>query len=201
MEEPAQLPRVLSQNSGERCSRVVDALSEALVDTKSRETGLDLETVFRAQYGRIVRVIARVIRDPARAEELGVEVFLKFARSRKAQRENVEGWLYRTAVRTSLNELRRLIRQERYERLVAMVRRTPTPEELLAAREEQDRVRRLLGAMDPRQAEMLVLRNQGFSYEELATALQMNPASVGTLLSRAQQAFRKEYLKRYGQQS
>jgi hypothetical protein len=28
--------------------------------------------------------------------------------------------------------------------------------------------------------------------------VQVNPTSVGTLVSRAQQAFRKEYVKRYG---
>ena len=35
----------------------------------------------------------------------------------------------------------------------------------------------------------------GFS---LAAALELNPASIGTLLTRAQDAFRKEYIKRYG---
>jgi RNA polymerase sigma-70 factor (ECF subfamily) len=34
----------------------------------------------------------------------------------------------------------------------------------------------------------------------VASVLGMNPASVGTLLSRAQHAFRKEYIKRYGKQ-
>jgi RNA polymerase sigma-70 factor (ECF subfamily) len=47
---------------------------------------------------------------------------------------------------------------------------------------------------------MLILRSQVFSYEELAATLNLNPASVGTLLSRAQQAFRKEYTRRYGTQ-
>jgi RNA polymerase sigma-70 factor (ECF subfamily) len=46
----------------------------------------------------------------------------------------------------------------------------------------------------------LLLRSNGLSYEEVANALELNPASVGTLLSRAQQAFRKEYIKRYGEQ-
>jgi RNA polymerase sigma-70 factor (ECF subfamily) len=45
---------------------------------------------------------------------------------------------------------------------------------------------------------MLLLRSHGFSYGELASILDLNSASVGTLLSRAQQAFRKEYVKRYG---
>ena len=179
----------------------MDALSEALVEMKPNEAGLDIEMVFRAHYGRMAKVIARVIRDPARAEELAVDVFLKFASSRKAQRDNVEGWLYRTAVRTGLNELRRQMRQERYEQLVPLGRHPPTPEELLAEQQEQDRIRRLLGALEARQAELLLLRSQGLSYEEVAAVLKLNPASVGTLLSRAQQAFRKEYVKRYGQQS
>jgi hypothetical protein len=42
----------------------VDAVSEAVVDST------DIETVFRAQYARL---IARVIRDPGRAEELAVD--------------------------------------------------------------------------------------------------------------------------------
>jgi len=48
---------------------------------------LDIETVFHSEYERIARVIARVLRDPARAEELAVEVFLKWSRNPNAQRE------------------------------------------------------------------------------------------------------------------
>ncbi len=43
---------------------------------------------------------------------------------------------------------------------------------------------------------MLVLRSSdGLSYEELAAALGLNPASIGTFLSRAEQTFRKEYIQ------
>jgi len=58
----------------------------------------------------------------------------------------------------------------------------------------------VLAALDSRQAELLLLRSSGLSYEEVAAALDLNPASVGTLLSRAQQSFRKEFIKRYGEQ-
>jgi RNA polymerase sigma-70 factor (ECF subfamily) len=143
-------------------------------------------------------VIAKVIRDPARAEELAVEVCLKWSVNRTAKGENAERWLYRAAVQTGLNELRHQTRRSRYERLVSLVRGSPTPEELLATRQQQERVRLLLAVIERRQAELLVLRSQGFSYEELAATLNLNPASVGTLLSRAQQAFRKEYTRRYG---
>jgi len=62
------------------------------------------ETAFRTHYGRVARIIARVVRDHARAEELAVEVFLKLWRTRNAQADKVEAWLYRVAVRTALDE-------------------------------------------------------------------------------------------------
>ncbi len=159
----------------------------------------DFEATFRAQYGRIARVIARVVRNPARAEELAVEVFLKLWRNRKAQGEKTEGWLYRAAVRKGLDELRRQNRRARYEHLFRFVRQVPTPEDIRSAADEQERVRLVLALIEPRQAELLLLRSHGLNYDELASALDLNPASIGTLLSRAQQAFRKEYIKRNGE--
>jgi RNA polymerase sigma-70 factor, ECF subfamily len=160
--------------------------------------GRDVERIFRAHYVRLARVIAKVIRDPARAEELAVEVCLKWSVGRKAEGENAERWLYRAAVQTSLNELRHKMRRSRYERLVSFVRGSPTPEELLATRQQHERIRLLLTALEPRQAELLVLRSQGFSYEELAATLNLNPASIGTLLRRAPKRSEGEYTRRYG---
>lgn len=179
---------------------VVSAPSEAVVGTKANHARFDLETIFIAQYQRIARVIARVVGDPGRAEELAVEVFLKLERYPQAQGEKTEGWLYRAAVRMGLDELRRQTRRSRYERMLGFACGTPTPEEIRAATEEQERVRLVLNLIAPRQAELLVLRSHDLSYQELAIALDLNPASIGTLLGRAQQAFRKEYIKRYGEQ-
>jgi RNA polymerase sigma-70 factor, ECF subfamily len=179
----------------------VNPPSATLAEIKIDGTKPDLEAIFRAQYERIARVIARVTGDPARAEELAVEVFLKLWRTPQVQGEKAGGWLYRAAVRKGLDELRHRTRRTRYERLLVFVRGTPTPEEICAVTEEQERVRLLLAVIEPRQAELLLLRGDGLSYAELASALDLNPASVGTLLTRAQEAFRKEYIKRHGNQS
>jgi RNA polymerase sigma-70 factor (ECF subfamily) len=159
----------------------------------------DFETVFHLHYSRIARIIARVVRDPARAEELAVDVFWKLWRSPEAHGDSAAGWLYRTAVREGLYELRRQVRRERYEWLLHLVSRPGTPEEIHAAAEEQQHVRHILAKLDQRKAELLVLRSQGLSYDELGDALGLNAASVGTLLRRAQQAFRREYTKHYGE--
>ena len=171
------------------------------IDTANpAEPPFDFEAVFRAQYPRIARVIARVVRDPARSEELAVEVFLKLWRSPRAQGDRVEGWLCRVAVRKALDELRRQTRRARYEQFLGFGKPAADPESLHAAAEEQQRVRVVLAALNRRQAELLLLRSNDLTYEELAAALHIHAASVGTLLARAQQAFRKEYIRRYGQQ-
>jgi RNA polymerase sigma-70 factor (ECF subfamily) len=190
--------RNLSQISGGGRCCIVNAPSEVVGGMKAREQAFDFEVTFREQYQRVARVIVRVIKDHARAEELAVEVFLKFWRSPQAQGEKAEGWLYRTAVRKSLDELRHRTRRSRYERLFGIGKRVPTPEDVRSATEEQEKVRSVLAVMESRQAELLVLKSHGLSYEELAAALELNPASIGTMLGRAQEAFRKEYIKRYG---
>ena len=183
----------------------MDAPREAFIQVNFSEAKFDLETIFYAQYERISRVIAGVIRDPARAEELAVEVFLKWSRDPKAHGEKAPGWLYRTAVRTGLNELRHQTRRMRFEGAFGFLISGPThqpatPEDVRASNEEQGKVRLVLSVMKTRQAELLVLHSHGLSYDEVASTLDLNPASVGTLLSRALQAFRKEYVARYGEE-
>lgn len=156
------------------------------------------EPAFEAYYDRTARLIGRIVRDPGRAEELAVEVFWKLWRRPQAQGEGVGAWLYRTAVRAAIYELRQQARRAGMQHLFRFGAAPTTPEDLHASSEAQEQVRRVLARMNPRQAELLLLRSQDLSYTELASALNLNPASVGTLLSRAQEAFRKEYVKVYG---
>jgi RNA polymerase sigma factor (sigma-70 family) len=179
----------------------VDAQSEALPAGAAAESRSDLERLFHTHYARLSRVLARVVHDHARAEELAVEVFLRWSTRGHGPDERAAGWLYRTAVRIGLDELRRQARRQRFERLTAGLRDSPpTPEEVHAAKEEQRRVRAVLARLRTREVELLVLRSHGFSYEELAATLGLNPLSMGTLLGRAQRAFRREYESHHGHQ-
>jgi RNA polymerase sigma-70 factor (ECF subfamily) len=158
----------------------------------------DFEAVFRAEYVRVSKVIARVVRDPARAEELAAEVFWKLSRTPKAQGPNAGGWLYRTATRMGLDELRKRLRREKYEALFDWIPIMRTPEEIHFENEDQRCVRAILSRMKENQAQLLILRSEGFIYEEIAGALHLNAASIGTLLRRAEEVFRTEYVRRYG---
>jgi RNA polymerase sigma-70 factor (ECF subfamily) len=161
----------------------------------------DFDSAFHTHYGRISRVIVRVLGDRSRAEDLAVEAFWRLWRSPSAHNEAHGGWVYRTAVRLALDELRRRARRERYERVLDVFRGPRTPDEAYAATEEQRRVRAVLAVLSRQHAIMLVLQSDGASYDEIAGAASVNPSSVGTLLARARQAFRKEYVKRHGERS
>ena len=176
----------------------MSAMSRAIEAVETQAESFDFEAFFHAHFERIARVIARVTGDHGRAEDLAAEALWKLWRTPQAHGEGAAGWLYRTAVRMGLNELRSGQRRLRYEALFDTPPSSLTPEEVHASAEERHQVRRILAVLRERQAELLLLRASGLSYDELAATLGLNPASVGTLVGRAQQAFRKEYVKFYG---
>ena len=188
----------MSQTGAECRYCDVHARTEATMTAGAQTESFDFEAVFHTHYRRIARVIVRVIQDPSRADELAVDVFWKLWRHSPAHGPHAAGWLYRSAVRAALDELRRRSRREKYERWFGITARPQDPEQAHHATEERIRIRTVLAALRSSEAQLIVLRAEGLSYEELAHALKLKPASIGTMLRRAQESFRKEYVRRYG---
>jgi len=68
-------------------------------------------------------------------------------------------------------------------------------------REElRQRVQTVLQALKPREAQLLLLRSEGLSYRDLAEAVGVPAASVGTMLARAEAEFERRYRARYGEE-
>jgi RNA polymerase sigma-70 factor (ECF subfamily) len=159
----------------------------------------NFERVFLEQYPRVYGALVRLVGDRAEAEDLALETFWQLhRRPPEAQRtQDLGGWLYRVATNLGLNALRARKRRERYESEagVAALVQNPAddPEEAAAAQEERERVRQVLAQMDARQAQLLMMRHSGMSYEELGAALGVSPNSIGTLLSRAEREFEKKW--------
>lgn len=164
----------------------------------------EFEALFLAHYSRIVSVLRRMLGDRGQAEELASEVFLKLYRQPLALRPdgNVPGWLYRTATNAGIDALRAASRRNRLEQAAALDgssnRRAESGLDHMLRAEKQQRVRGVLADLKPAQAQLLLLRASGHSYKELAAALEMELASVGTMLIRAEAAFEKLYRGIYG---
>jgi RNA polymerase sigma factor (sigma-70 family) len=69
----------------------------------------------------------------------------------------------------------------------------PTPAQAGDDDESYGPVRVAMSRLSEREQRMLLLRAEGYSYRDIATALDLNEASVGTLLARAKRAFRSAY--------
>ena len=168
--------------------------------TSVSNVACDFDALFAAYYRRLTRLLYRATGDTARAEEFAAEAFWRLYDKPPKDATNIEGWLYRTGLHLALDYLKKERRRARYEALAILFGFAPDPHQAVEQQEEQTRVRLVLASLKPAQAAMLLLRSDGLSYAELAAALNLNSASVGTLLSRAGQAFKKEYVIRYGEQ-
>jgi RNA polymerase sigma-70 factor (ECF subfamily) len=168
----------------------------------AQEQEAGFEALFHDHWGRVVQVLARLVGDPAEAEDLALDAFWRLYRQPPRRDQNLGGWLYRVATRLGLNALRARRRRQRYEESAgkdALALDPPAnPAALVERAQERQQVRRVLSAMKPRAAQVLILRHSGMSYAEIAAALDISPASVGTLLARAEREFEGRYSKASG---
>lgn len=170
----------------------------ALMQRVARGDTASFDALFFRHYDRVYGILFRLVGNRVEAEDLVQEVFLRLhahaANGRAGDDDNVAAWLYRVATNLGYNALRDRKRQgERDTLLVPDAAGGPSAEAELLRRESQRLVRATLARLTERQAQLLVLRQMGLSYAELAETCQVAPGSVGTLLSRAAAAFRVEY--------
>ena len=143
-------------------------------------------------HAPVYGVISGILRNPNDAADVTQEVFLKAFRGIRGFRQgsSLKTWLYRIAVRESLNYRRWFWRHLRFQISIDEDRdvsieledSSPSPFEELATREIQHVVQQALGEVAPVFRAAVILRDlEGLSYEEVAEVLDV---SVGTVKSR-----------------
>lgn len=173
--------------------------AETTETAQDESRSLKFESLFVEHWASVYRVLHRLVGDPAEAEDLALEAFLRLYHQTEKQTDgiNAGGWLYRVATRLGLNSIRSWKRREQYEltagRYALEESENASPAEILARQEEHRLVRLALSRMNERQSQILILRHSGLSYREIAEALNLTPASIGPLLVRAEREFEKRY--------
>lgn len=173
------------------------------VDAGSICVGPSFRTVFEQHYPAVRRLLLQLVRDAGEADDLAQEVFVSLlAHPIDAERApEVRRWLLRVALNRGLNALRGRRRREAREREAGQGESMFDLESVVQRREAQACVRDVLAELEPRAAKLLVLRQLGLSYAELAEVIDVAPGSVGTLLVRAQRAFTAKYRERFGDEA
>jgi RNA polymerase sigma-70 factor (ECF subfamily) len=192
----------MSDQPGDAVTVVSDALLLARFRAGDESC---FEALFERHYDRVYGVLFRLTGTRAEAEDIAQEVFLKLYQSRLRHGENIAGWLYRVASNMGYNALRASARRARREQQAAASEaltedRLPGPEERVTRQEARQAAQAALVTIRPRLARLLILREMGFSYQELADIVGVAPGSVGTLLARAREAFEKAYVQQQGEE-
>ncbi len=150
--------------------------------------------LFDAHFQRLYRYLDRLSGDPELAADLAQEAFIRLYR-RGSLPDAPPAWLVSVAmnlfrnVRSSQSRRLRLLTPARGEGLHSDP--PPSPEQAAIAADSRRRVRSALDRLPERERRILLLRAEGYSYREIAVALELHEASVGTLLARAVRAFRE----------
>jgi RNA polymerase sigma-70 factor (ECF subfamily) len=151
-----------------------------------------LAELFQQYHESLVRMLYRRTGDRERAEEIAQETF---ARAVAAPPRNPRPWLFAVALNLVREEGRRAVRQER--RLVLYKAEQPEAveavDETLDRSESVARVRAALDSLSPRDREALLLKAEGFGYDEIAATLGLARGAIGTTLSRARRKLVEAY--------
>ncbi len=161
------------------------------------------ESLFAKHWRTVYGILFRLTGSREEAEDLAQEVFVRLYRNPPNLREHptLAPWLHRVATNLGYNALRKgsreSRRQERVQRLSDAEEsaglHSMNPEDASLVSEERATVRQALAQLSEREQACLVLRHSGLSYAEVAAALGVQPGSVGTLLARAEERFRRVY--------
>ncbi|MDQ7988131.1 MAG: RNA polymerase sigma factor RpoE [Candidatus Dactylopiibacterium sp.] len=151
---------------------------------------------------KLVRLLSRMIRDPAEVEDVAQEAFIKAYRALP----NFRGesafytWLYRIGVNTAKNHLvsqgRRAptsteIEAEEAEQYESgeLLRDNDTPERLMQTRQIGETVNAAMQALPEELRTAIVLREiEGLSYEEIASLMDCPIGTVRSRIFRAREA-------------
>jgi RNA polymerase sigma-70 factor (ECF subfamily) len=150
--------------------------------------------LFTQYRDKIRRYIASMVRDPAEAEDLTQETFLRAHCRQETLRDpkSARGWLYRIATRVCLDRLRQRARQPvaggdgDAQPEQAAVETAPSAQERTERTETSACVQRCLDYLpDSYRAVILLYEAHGLTVPEIAELLRVNVGTVKIRLHRA----------------
>lgn len=150
-------------------------------------------TLYEARFESLFRYLDRLTGDPDLAKDIAQETFVRLYR-RGALPDDPRAWLATVAtnlVRDHYSKTRR--RAELVAEFAddaAPQAPPPAADARVMAQEARSRTRVALDSLPERDRMLLLLRHEGYSYRELALAVDVAETSVGTLLIRATRNFR-----------
>ena len=151
----------------------------------------DVGQLFETYHESLVRMLWRRTGDRDRAEDIAQETF---ARAVVAPPRNPRPWLFAVALNLVREDARKGLRQGRRLQLLKNEQEpAPAPDAVHERNEEVARVRAALAQLNERDRDALLLKAEGFNYDEIAETLGLAKGAIGTTLSRARRRLVEAY--------
>lgn len=183
----------------ENTNILVDIMSENTATAAVRDK-IEFEEAFALHHRTVYRAARSVVQDAALAEDVTQETFIRFYKHQDSitDLEMLRPWLIRVAINLARNTVRGNIRantrDENYvkENVESSVASVEIDYEENAGINE---IYRALNRIKEPLRSCLMLKQQGLSYKEIASSLDLNETSIGTYVARARQEFSRLYGK------
>jgi RNA polymerase sigma-70 factor (ECF subfamily) len=157
---------------------------------------VDVPDAFREHYSALIRYAVRFTGDPDTAEDVVQEAYVRLL-EQEIPDEEVRPWLFVVTANLARDGVRRRRRRERLlETQSPVVARPEHPDRTAERSERVLAVRRALAELSERDRTLLLMREEGFRYREIAEAVGVKPTSVGALVARALRRFTAAYAAR-----
>jgi RNA polymerase sigma-70 factor (ECF subfamily) len=161
---------------------------------------IDAGQLFDVYHDRIYRYVLRMVKNPAEAEDLTQDTFLRAYRGHESLRDPqaVRGWLYRIATHACLDRLRQRKPQvsidtgEGADRVNAVVSKSPSVLEITERKETSACVQRCLDFLpDSYRAVILLHEAHSLTAAEIAELLGVTVTTVKIRLHRARRKLQR----------
>jgi len=177
-------------------------IDQELVERVQRGDKVAFELLVGKYQRKIVRLISRLVRDPAEVEDVAQEAFIKAYRAIPQFRGESAfyTWLYRIAVNTAKNYLASQGRRtptstetdsedaETFDD-ASLLRDINTPESVLMSKQIAETVNAVMASLPEELRNAIALREiDGLSYEEIAELMQCPIGTVRSRIFRAREA-------------
>ena len=177
-------------------------IDQVLVERVQKGDKAAFELLVSKYHRKIIRLISRLVRDPAEVEDVAQDAFIKAYRALPQFRGDSAfyTWLYRIAINTAKNavvsrdrspveyDLDRNNNDESYD-MQGRMKDSETPEGLVLTDEIRSTVNAAIDALPEDLRTAIVLRElEGLSYEEIAAAMDCPVGTVRSRIFRAREA-------------
>jgi RNA polymerase sigma-70 factor (ECF subfamily) len=170
------------------------------VDKKS------ITEIIEANRSKIIKTTKNIIKNPSLVDDIvqdaSIKIYTYFQKKDYEVPKNIEAWVTIITKNTAYDHLRKLKRQQDIHQNVSDTyqhheQSTETPERALLSKEQIQNINEVFHLLDEETKEIFILRNKGYSYQDISKIKKLSLGKVKTKIFRGRKKM-MDYLTEKG---